>query len=172
MFKKHACTLMANNVASTSRLKLVMEDDPDVLMSKFGFDKYDAEDMAKALKETATSGNGSSVGDGGDKGSHHHHHKDHSVRQHRSNYSHHNTRFTGSELYGKDDEPYKVHRIVTGYGDQPDDEASKQRRETLMKLINRTSAHTEAFQTVPRPSPQLTSHHELEKVGFTTDTGE
>ena len=71
MYKKHASTLMANNIASTARLQLVIGDDPDVLTKKFGFDKYDAEDMGKVLKEGSRSG---SIEGGDSKGSHHHGH--------------------------------------------------------------------------------------------------
>ena len=74
MYKKHASTLMANNIASAARLQLVIGDDPDVLTKKFGFDKYDAEDMGKVLKEGSRSG---SIEGGDSKGSHHHGHHHH-----------------------------------------------------------------------------------------------
>ena len=104
MYKKHASTLMANNIASTARLQLVIGDDPDVLTKKFGFDKYDAEDMGKVLKEGSRSG---SIEGGDSKGSHHHGHHHHSIHHHRPSHSHRNSRFSGIESCGKEDEPCK-----------------------------------------------------------------
>jgi hypothetical protein len=55
MYKKVALALMDNNIASTSRLRLRMEDDPFLLTKRLGIDRYDADELKGALENEGDS---------------------------------------------------------------------------------------------------------------------